>query len=84
MNLEETLNERSKTHGHISDQAACARALRESFMRFCVWDDLSAIHQQCLLMIFTKLARIACGNPKFTDHWHDIAGYSSLAEANAK
>jgi hypothetical protein len=35
---------------------------------------------QAVRMIFSKLARILCGDPNLLDHWIDIQGYARLAE----
>ena len=41
-------------------------------------DSMSAVQQEALHMICSKLARIANGDPNHVDSWHDIAGYASL------
>ena len=32
-------------------------------------------------MIVHKIGRILAGNPNHSDHWHDIAGYATLVDA---
>ena len=36
------------------------------------------VEKQAILMILSKLARIANGDTKHKDHWLDIGGYSQL------
>lgn len=68
------LNEREKTHGRFEEVAYTARTIRYAMTR----DGMSAVQEEALGMIASKLARIACGNPQEIDHWRDIAGYAEL------
>ena len=80
MNINEILAERSKTHGDFKDHAKTAQqlkfTLREQSKDWQV--DFSHTQQEALEMICHKIARIVAGNPNFTDHWRDIAGYATL------
>jgi len=74
------LNEREHTHGNFQVTAACAQRLKWTLHNFTVESKLSAVQQEALDMICTKLARIMSGDSKCIDHWKDIAGYATLAQ----
>lgn len=74
--LEDILKDRQRTHGDypkiaeivstMSVHAGSANHLIDPLMR------------HAMTMIFTKIARIHCGDPHHADHWRDIAGYATL------
>jgi len=68
------LDEREQTHGRFEEVAYTARTIRYAMTR----GGLSAVQEEALGMIASKLARITCGNPDEMDHWRDIAGYAEL------
>lgn len=78
--VEETLQQRGNVHGDYNEQSATHDALlsvmikRESFMQ------LKPQHRQALNIIAMKISRILSGDAEHKDHWHDIAGYATLAE----
>jgi len=72
--VSDLLNEREQTHGRFEEVAYTARTIRYAMVR----DGLSAVQEEALNMIASKLARITCGNPDEPDHWRDIAGYAEL------
>jgi hypothetical protein len=77
MTIQKTLKERHKTHGNFQTHAQISQQLKavlweHSFM------DLEHDQVEALEMICHKIARILNGNPNHKDHWHDIAGYSTL------
>ncbi len=74
--IQETLNDRKKTHGSFSNVAIVAQQLKN----ICCTEELTPIQQEALDMICSKIARIVTGNSAFADHWHDIAGYAILVE----
>ncbi len=79
--LKDTLATRVKTHGPFDMYADCAQALKKAFKSHKhVNIKLTDVQQEALDMIFGKIARIATGDPNCKDHWHDIAGYASLAK----
>lgn len=77
--IRSTLAERNSTHGSFTDNARIAQQLREVF-RDGRWDELRNEHKEALDHIAGKISRILSGNPDHKDHWHDIAGYATLAE----
>ena len=81
MNIQDTLDERKKTHGDYFTHAETTQLLKEvaAIQVKRVKKKLKAEHQEALDMIFHKIGRIIAGDPNFEDHWHDIAGYAELA-----
>jgi hypothetical protein len=77
--IDETLKVRGGVHGDWPLQAAVADKLAGALGTGERWDALTPSQRQALLMIATKLARIVSGDPNHADHWHDIAGYATLA-----
>ena len=78
--MSDLLNEREQTHGRFEEVAYTARTIRLAMTR----DGLSAVQEEALGMIASKLARITCGNPDEPDHWRDIAGYAELVARNLR
>jgi hypothetical protein len=82
--INETLAERGKTHGDWPVQAEVADYIISTIAGKMnrdsdIWWHMTPSQRQAITLIATKLARIACGNPHEVDHWHDIAGYATLA-----
>lgn len=77
--LENLINERQSAHGKFYDNAqvyaSFLHCVPEGFTSGWYPYQIYAFHQ-----ILSKLARIAAGNPHFTDHWTDIQGYARLVE----
>lgn len=84
MNSEELLLERSKTHGDFIQNSAVAQDLKRIMRRQPNWDLLNASQAEALDMIAHKIGRILAGDPKFQDHWDDLAGYAKLAADKTK
>lgn len=80
MSIENTLDERQKTHGEFKEQASISQALRDIVRAQDNYGKLEDYQREALDMIMHKVARILNGNPNFSDHWHDIAGYATLVE----
>lgn len=82
MTTTDTLSAREYTHGNFSDVAYCATCLKTEFYAASrrSGNIISSVQHEAVDMICAKLARIACGDPNFADHWHDIAGYATLVE----
>jgi hypothetical protein len=75
-----TLAERGKTHGDFRVQAATTQAIKNAYEQSPNWPHMSDVQREALDMIAGKIGRILCGNPDEPDHYHDIAGYATLAE----
>ena len=87
MSIEETLEERGKVHGDFVANAIYAQQLRAVFRRSPRWPHLSEVNREALDQVAGKLARVlAAPNPSRVDpdHWHDVAGYATLAEREAR
>lgn len=78
MTIQDTLNERQKTHGNFGTHADICQALKRVMYQTPSWYELSAPQKEALDMIQHKVARILNGNPGEQDHWRDIAGYAEL------
>lgn len=78
MNINETLEQRAKTHGNFETHAKISQALKEVMILSDGFEHLSVTQAESLEMIAHKIARILNGNPNTHDHWHDIAGYATL------
>ena len=82
MSVENTLNTRAAVHGNYVDAAS----FKDSVLQECVncktgnWEKLGPVGRQTVHMIIEKLGRIMYGDPLFSDHWHDIAGYATLMD----
>jgi hypothetical protein len=83
MTIQKTLKERQKTHGDFATHAKISQKLKA-----VLWEHdhqgLDADQIEALEMICHKIARILNGNPNVHDHWHDIAGYSTLVAERLK
>ncbi len=80
MSINETLNERQGTHGEFSENVRVIRQFEMIAKGEKGYKRLSPIQQEVFHMIFIKMARILTGDPNHIDDWHDISGYSTLAE----
>ena len=78
--IDDTLNERHKTHGDYHEQAELSCALRDLFQTAGKWRTLTRVEKDAALMIAVKLSRALTGNPHEADHWKDIQGYARLVE----
>lgn len=75
-----TLSEREQTYGDFATLAAVVEGVQEIYSSLPGWDKASPAHREAAHMIIQKLARAFNGNPHYSDSWHDISGYSQLAE----
>ena len=76
--INETLAERARTHGHFESHAVIAQNIKSEIMKSHGISSLNSVQREALDMIAHKIARILNGNPNVHDHWHDIAGYATL------
>lgn len=84
MSIQETLSQRKTTHGEYLDHAEVTQRLKEVIRSGRSYVECSPHERETLDMIAHKIGRIISGNPHFTDHWHDIAGYATLSEDRNK
>jgi len=78
--VQSTLKARGNTHGEFSVNAQIAQDLKDILRNSPGWESLSPDKKEALDMVMHKSARICTGNANEPDHWHDIAGYATLAE----
>lgn len=79
MDTGELLAERGKTHGDYSHHANITQTLKRDMASNPNWHVLHPHERETLEMIAHKIGRILAGDPHFTDHWDDIAGYAKLS-----
>ena len=84
MDINETLDQRQKTHGIFIDHAHISQNLKHELKQNESWIKLKLDQKEALEMIMHKVARILNGNPDIHDHWHDIAGYATLVANRLK
>ena len=78
--VQDTLGQRAKTHGDFIINGGIMQTLKEECRAMLGWKRLLPHQKEALDMICHKVGRILTGNPNDPDHWHDIAGYSTLVE----
>lgn len=78
MKRPQLLQERQKTHGDFSKNAAISQTIKDIFYESGA-GELCPVHREVLDMIALKLSRILSGHAQFKDHWNDLSGYSLLA-----
>lgn len=82
--IHDTILQRNPIHGDWSDNARIANMLKLTFHGETGWEALNVEQQEALDLIAVKISRILSGDPMHADHWHDIAGYATLAERATK
>ena len=86
MDVQETLSDRDKTHGHYPHVAQTIQELKElahiadyrARQHNPERPRMTPAQAEGLDMILHKIGRILNGDPNTADHWHDIAGYATL------
>lgn len=79
MTIDNTIRERTATHGDFDKVAMVAQPLK-NHTRAVASPRVGFVHQEAIDMILHKIARIAVGNPNELDHWRDIEGYAKLVQ----
>lgn len=77
--IADTLKQRGTTHGDFEVNSAVSQGIRDA-LKLGNYEQLPPVMREALDMFGHKMARICSGNPMEPDHWHDIAGYATLAE----
>lgn len=78
--IEETLQERSLTHGDFSDNARITQAFKQILRKSPNWEHMTDVQKEGLEMISHKMSRIVSGDCYCRDTWHDIQGYAKCVE----
>lgn len=83
--IDSVLSERGDRYGNFANQAALSQTLKNTIMQHYFQthggneaQPLPAYMVEAIAMICHKLARIANGDPNYSDSWTDIQGYSEL------
>lgn len=84
MEIAQMLDQRRNQHGNLITQSNISQDMKDIIRAANNWNDLQADQKECLEMIVHKTARILAGDPNFTDHWEDIAGYAILVANRLK
>lgn len=79
-NINDTLNERARTHGDFQENGRIMQMLKDASKTGKNWNGLRDEQKEAIEMILHKIGRILSGNPNEPDHWKDIAGYATLVE----
>lgn len=77
MNPEDLITERSSVYGTIEANAGTTQNLMRIIHTYHN-GAMSDVHEECVHMIFHKIARMVNGNPWHEDNARDIAGYATL------
>jgi len=78
MTVSDTLKQRNSVHGDFDKNAEVFCDILNA-IGTKGWK-LNKVQKNALYMIIAKISRIVGGDPNHADHWHDIAGYATLAE----
>jgi len=78
--ITETLAERGPRHGRFTEHAMYTQQLKFILHSSPKWEGMAYDLRESLEMIVHKIGRILAGDPTFSDHWHDIAGYAKLID----
>ena len=76
MNINETLEERSHTHGDFVEGSLTFNKLMDAINE--KRSNLDGVQYYALTMIAGKITRILNGNAHEIDHYKDIIGYATL------
>ncbi len=80
MSVDKTLEQRGLRYGAFINHSKISQGLQDVMREAPNWDTLDVDMKQALTTIVDKIARILNGDPRYTDNYHDIAGYSLLVE----
>jgi len=78
--INKTLEERGNRYGQFTEHARISQAIKRAMMDSPNWQVLPDFIKEALEMNAHKTARILNGDFTYTDSYHDIIGYTKLAE----
>ena len=78
VNVDDTLELRTHTHGDFRDNSAISQEIKQIIFTSPNASAFLPYQAEALDMIAHKIARICCGDFNEVDHWLDISGYSTL------
>ena len=77
--IPETLKERNSVYGPFDVEAEMVSSIMEILFKGKI-DEIAPVAYHAIQMIVVKLVRACNGDAAYTDNYHDIAGYATLAE----
>ena len=80
----ETVEARESVYGPFSVHAEAEQAMKAAMTSQPGWAKLNNVQKSAMEMIVHKMARVLNNSADYDDNWHDIAGYATLAENDAK
>lgn len=80
MDAQHLTQTRRATHGDWKEQSRMADDFLNLLENSRNWKTMAPYQRIALLMILTKVSRIATGNADEDDHWDDIGGYARLGK----
>lgn len=75
-----TIAQRQNVHGDWESNARVSTSIMRALSLGDKFNALDDVSMASLTQIANKMCRIVSGDAAFGDHWHDIAGYATLAE----
>jgi len=78
--IQETLDERQKTHGSFEGHAKISQRLKDVMKATDNWAKLSNVQREGLEMVQHKIARLLNGDHMYVDAMRDIVGYAELMQ----
>lgn len=78
--MSSTLAERGGRYGNWREQALIAQNIKDAMRDSANWPKLPAYMRETLDMNANKIARMLNGDFMYLDNWHDMVGYTKLAE----
>jgi len=69
---------RNNTHGNFEESAVFVQSMALLVREAKNWDNMPFTQKEAIEMILHKMGRIMFGDFNFSDHWVDIAGYSTI------
>lgn len=76
----DTIKARESVYGPFAVHAKAEQDIKRAAMSQPGWEKLNDVQKSAAEMIIHKLARVLNASADYTDNWHDISGYASLAE----
>ena len=80
----DTIKARESVYGPFEVHAKAEQAMLKAMRSQPGWENFNDVQKSAAEMIVHKLARCLNASPDYSDNWHDIAGYATLAENDIK
>tara|TARA_Y100000310_G_scaffold326609_1_gene391720 strand:- start:607 stop:888 length:282 start_codon:yes stop_codon:yes gene_type:complete len=73
------LEERQKIHGDTEANMECIGSLWNVWAKYGSGGEDFTAYDTAVMMLLSKIGRIACGDRAHQDHYDDIKGYAEIA-----